>query len=598
MKNLNCRKICKILFIFILLNSSLFAKKQHYLSIDTKAKYKEGFKYFDYVNAKAKKGGVFKSSTVGTFDSFNAFTLKGNKAAGLSLIYDSLMTGSLDEPFVSYGLIANKVEVSPLNDWVKFYINPKAHFHDGVKITATDVKFTFELLLEKGMPQFKRYYLSVKNVEIIDKLTIKFNFKDRKNKELPLILSQLKVLPKHFWENKNFLDSDSIVPLGSGPYKIKKYKFSKYIIYERDKNYWARNEAVNIGQYNFGEIKYDYYKDRTVTLEAFIAGEFDFRTENTAKNWATLYKGKKFDEGKIIKAEIKHEKPQGMQGFIFNLRKPLFQDLALRKAINLVYDFEWANKKLFYNQYKRIDSYFDNCELSSSKLPSKEELLLLNPLSSELPKEVFTKEFKNNVTTGSGNIRKELRAALKILQKRGWKFENKVLVKNGKKFEFEILLGSSSMERILNPFIKNLKKIGIIAKLRVIDKVAYANKVKNFNFDMIIKNFRISLSPGNELRGFWGSESSNIVGSRNVIGIESKAVDSLIESVIKAKNRNSLIIAVRALDRVLLHNYYVIPNWYISSYRIAYWNKFNKPKTAPKYSLGIYSWWIKDEFIK
>lgn len=581
-----------------ILSSTLFAQKQEHISIATKPKYEVGFKHFEYVDPNAKKGGEVKFSAIGTFDSFNPFVLKGQAAAGISSIYDTLMTSSLDEPFVYYPLIAQYIEVSPNNDWVKFYINKKARFHDGKKVTAHDVKFSFETLVHKGSPTYKRYYLDVKEVLVLDKYTVQFKFKTNKNKELPMILGQIQILPKHFWQDKDFLKSDSIVPMGSGPYKVAQYEFGRFVSYELDKNYWGKDLSVNVGQNNFGKIKYDYYKDRTVTLEAFKAGEFDYRLENTAKNWATLYTGKNFDSKKIIKEEIKHENVQGMQGLVFNTRNSLFQDREVRRALNLALDFEWTNKKLFYNQYKRTNSFFANSELAARGLPSKEELALLEPFKNELPKEVFKESFKANVTKGDGRIRKELREALKILKKAGWKFENKQLVKNGKKFKFEILVASKTYNKILNPFIKNLKKIGISASIRLQDQVAYYNRLKKFDFDMIIGGFGVSLSPGNEQRYFWGSESVSVEGSRNYVGIKSPAVDAMINHIITAQNRQDLITAVRALDRILTHNYYVIPNWYISSFRIAYWNKFNKPKISPKYGLGIDTWWIKDEFRK
>ncbi len=588
-----------ILIAILLLATSLFAQKQSYITINSKPKYKENFKHFEYVNPNAKKGGILKLSANGTFDSLNAFTLKGSKASGLGLLYDTLMSSSQDESSVVYPLLAKAVEIAKDNTWVKFYINEKAKFNDGKEVTADDVKFSFETLINKGSPSYKRYYFDVKSVEVIDKLTVKFNFKTNKNNELPLILGQLSIIPKHFWEDKDFLDSDAIIPVSSGPYKIKTFKFGKYIRYERDKNYWAKDLPVNVGHYNYEEVKYDYYKDESVTLEAFKAGEFDLRLENISKNWATLYNGKNFDNGKIIKKEIPHELAQGMQGLVFNLRNPLFKDLEVRRAINLAFDFEWTNKKLFYNQYKRLNSYFANCELSSEgSLPSKEELKLLEPFKNQLPKNIFTKKFKNNITKGDGKIRKELRQALKILKKQGWVFKNKILEKNGKQFKFEILLSSSSFERVLQPFIKNLKKIGIIASIRIVDHVSYTNRRNSFDYDAMIHVFGVSLSPGNELTNYWGSKSYNIKGSSNIIGIKSKVIDHLIEKIITAPSRKDLITTVRALDRVLLNNYYVIPNWYIPSYRISYWNKFEQPKIAPKYGLGIYTWWTKENKTK
>ncbi|NQY52630.1 MAG: ABC transporter substrate-binding protein [Campylobacteraceae bacterium] len=590
--------IFQIFILLTILNSNLLALKQEYISISNEAKYKKGFKHFAYVNTNAKKGGQFKIAAKGTYNSFNAFAVKGIPAAGINMIYDTLMKASENESFTFYPLLAQYIEVSAKNDWVKFYINKKARFNDGKEVTAEDVKFSFELLITKASPFYKRYYSDVKNVEVIDKLTVKFNFKNNKNKELSLLLGQLTILPKHFWKDKNFLKADAIVPLGSGPYIIHKYKFSKYITLKRDNNYWAKDLAVNIGSYNYDYITYDYYKDSTVTLEAFKAGEFDYRVENSAKNWATLYTGKNFDNNKIIKEKIKHQKVQGMQALIFNTRKELFQDIQLRKALNLAFDFEWTNKKLFFSQYKRLDSYFANSELSSKGLPSKDELKILNKYKKDLPSSVFTEVFKNNKTKGDGNIRTELKQALKILKKQGWKFENKVLVKNGKKLEFQILLASSALERVLHPFVKNLKKIGVIANINIIDSVAYRNKLNNFEYDMIIQNFRVSLSPGNELKNLWGKKAAGIKASSNYIGIKSDVIDSLINNIVIAKDRKDLITSVKVLDRVLLNNYYVIPNWYLSSYRIAYWNKFNKPKISPKYGLGIFTWWIKDEFIK
>lgn len=592
------KTLVKITLATTLICTSLFAQKQEYISIGAEPKYKAGFKHFDYVNPKAQKGGKVKHSAIGTFDSFNPFLLKGQPAAGIGTIYDTLMESSLDEPFVMYPLIAKAVEISPNKDWVKFYVNPKAKFQDGKEVTAEDVKFSFDLLLEKGTPRFKRYYADIKDAVVLDKYTVQFNFKRNDNKELALILGQIQVLPKHFWQDKDFSKSDSIVPLGSGPYKVKNYKFGKYVSYELDKNYWAKDLNVNVGQNNFGEVQFDYYKDRTVTLEAFKAGEFDYRTETSAKNWATLYTGKNFDEGKIIKKELAFEKANGMQGFVFNLRKPLFKDIEVRKALNLALDFEWTNKNLFYSQYTRLNSYFANSELAASGKPSEAELKLLEPFKSELPKEVFGEAFKSNVTKGDGKIRKELRTALKILKKAGWKFENKQLVKDGKKFKFEILVRNKSFNKILNPLIKNLKKIGITATIRTLDQVAYYNKIKEFDYDMILTNYRVSLSPGNELRNYFGSKETKMNGSRNYIGIESPAVDAMIDHIVSAQKRKDLVTAVRALDRILTHNHYVIPNWYTPVNRLAYWNKFEQPKITPKHGLGFNTWWIKEEFRK
>ena len=585
-----------ILSLFLCFN--LYAQKSYFISMSNEAKYSKDFVSFDYVNPNAKKGGKVKLASNGTYDSLNPFILKGLSAEGIGLIYDSLMQGSSDEASTYYALVAQNIEVDPQNNWVKFYINPKAKFHDGVSITAKDVKFSFDILISKGTPLYKRYYADVKNVEIINDLTVKFNFKTNKNSELALILASLSVLPEHFYKNIDFKKATNVKPLSSGPYRIKSFVFGKYITYERVKDYWAKDLNVNKGTYNFNTVKYDYYKDQTVSLEAFKAGEFDFRQEYTAKTWATLYKGKNFDNGNIVKRNIPHELPQGMQSFIFNLRKPLFQDIQLRRAINLAFDFEWTNKQLFFNQYKRSNSYFENSELRSTLMPSSDELKLLTPFKEQLPASIFTTVFKSNVTKGNGKNRKELRKALKILKKQGWKFENKVLVKDGKKLEFEILLTQASFERIVQPFIKNLKKIGILAKIKVMESVSYTNKVNNNDFDMIVQSFPVSLSPGNELNNYWGSKAASIKGSRNNLGIKSPVVDALIKNVVTAPSRKDLITAVRALDRVLLHNYYVVPQWHNASYRISYWNKLKQPAISPKYGLGIFTWWIDNGLNK
>ena len=587
----------KILLI-LLLSFNLYAQKDYVISLGEIPKYKQDFKHFKYVNKDAKKGGIFKLSARGTYDSLNPFILKGISADGIGLIYDSLMQGSLDESSVYYPLLAQNIEVAPNNFWVKFYLNPNAKFSDGVQVKASDVKFTFDTLVSKASPVYKQYYSDVKDVEVINDLTVKFNFKTNKNKELALILASLSILPEHFYKNIDFKKSSNLKAIGSGPYIIDKYEFGKYIQFKRNKNYWAKDLNVNVGSYNFNKIKYDYYKDQTVTLEAFKSGEFDFRQEYTSKTWATMYKGKNFKNGNIIKENRVHKNAQGMQAFVFNLRNPLFSSLETRKAINLAFDFEWTNKKLFYSQYKRSNSYFENSELKSTGLPSKDELKLLNPLKDLIPTSVFEKKFKNNVTNGKGNIRLQLRYALKMLKEDCWKFENKVLVKNGKKFEFEIILYQPAFERVVQPFIKNLKKIGIIVKLKVLDAVSYTNRVKNFNYDMIVSSFGVSLYPGNELYSFWGEKSADIIGSRNHIGIKNKAVDNLINEIVISHNREDLITAVKALDRVMLHNYYLIPQWYNSSYRIAYWNKFIQPKVQAKYDIGMFTWFFKDEYLR
>ncbi|MCV6608898.1 MAG: extracellular solute-binding protein [Campylobacterales bacterium] len=587
----------KYLILILAIALSLFGSdKTHALTLGGSIKYKEGFTHFDYVNPKMKKGGILKSYAIGTFDSLNPFLLKGKSAVGIVLTYDTLMTSSLDEEFTYYGLIAKSAKVAKDNSFVIFYINKKAKFHDGKPITAEDVKFSFETLTTKGTPFYKRYYKEVKEAIVIDKYTVKFTFKNKENLELPVILGQLKVLPKHFWKNKNFSHSSNIKPLGSGPYRLKSYKYGKYVEYERVKDYWAKDLNVNKGLYNFGKIKYDYYKDQNVALEAFLAGEYSLRLEGTAKNWATLYKGDNFKKEKILKKEIYNASIGKMQGLIFNLREKKFENRDVRKAISLLFDFQWTNKNLFYSQYKRTESFFENSQLKATGLPSKDELKLLNQIKEHIPQEVFTTVFKTSVTKGDGKIRNQLRQALRLFKKAGYSLKKGKLVdKKGKQLSFEIILASATFNRILLPFKKNLAQVGVRLDIKTIDRVQYINRLQNYKYDMTLRPYRMSTSPGNELYGYFSSKYADTVGGRNYSGIQNKGVDFLVEKIVKAKNRKDLITGAKALDRVLLHSHMLIPNWYIDTFRVAHWNYFIIPKNKPKYSYGLFTWGIDEK---
>ena len=458
--------------------------------------------------------------------------------------------------------------------------------------------------MEKGHPGYKYYYADVKNVVKVSDKIVKFEFKNNTNKELALIVGQLQILPKHYWINKNFEETTLDIPVGSGPYKIKSFDAGRSITYELSENYWGlKNNVVpiKVGKDNIGTIRYDYYKDRGVEREAFKSGEIDFFSENTSKEWATGYEISAVEEGLIKKELISHENPQGMQAFAFNTRKNIFKDKRVRKALSYAFDFEWTNKNLFYGAYKRTDSFFENSELASNGLPSKEELDYLNPYIDLLPNEIFNTEYTNPETDGSGFIRSELQEATKLIKDAGWKLNDGKLVNSqGDPFEFEILLVSPAFERIVLPFIDNLEKLGINASLRTIDSSQYQKRIETFDFDMVVFTFSQSLSPGNEQRNFWGSDAADTNGSRNVIGVKDDVVDSLIEKLINAKDREDLITITRALDRVLLWNYYVIPQWHISAYRVLYWDMFDQPKKKPKYSLGFDTWWVnqnKFDFI-
>lgn len=585
--------------VFILLIAqNLLAKTNisHAIAMHGEPKYDQNFISVEYVSNNAEKGGNIVRSAIGTYDTFNPFTLKGTSAAGIGLLYESLTVGSSDEAFTEYGLLAKSIEWPDDRSWVTFTLRDEAKWHDGKKITSDDVVWTFNTLMEKGHPFYKYYYGDVSEVIKITENKVKFEFSTNTNKELVLIVGQLPVLPKHYWENKNFEETTLDVPIGSGPYKVKSFDAGRSITYELDMDYWGFENnivPIKVGKDNMGSIRYDYYKDRGVEREAFKSGEIDFFSENTSKEWATGYDIDAVTEGLIKKELIPHENPQGMQAFAFNTRKNIFADKRVRKALSFAFDFEWTNKNLFYGAYKRTDSFFENSELASSGLPSQAELAYLNPYIDQLPKEIFSEEYSNPKTDGSGFIRNELQEATKLLQEAGWKLrDGKLENSNGEPFEFEILLVSPAFERIVLPFIDNLEKLGINASLRTIDSSQYQKRIESFDFDMVVFTFSQSLSPGNEQRNFWSSGAADTNGSRNIIGIKNNVIDLLIENLINAKDREDLITISRALDRVLLWNYYVIPQWHISAYRVLYWDMFDQPKQKPKYSLGFDTWWV------
>ena len=591
-------KIIKLPLIIIFLSFSSLVKAEinlsHAIAMHGDPKYSEDFKNVDYSNPYAPKGGKVIFSSTGSYDSFNPFILKGNAAAGIGNLYETLTTNSSDEAFTEYGLIAKTIEWPDDRSWVAFTIRDEAVWHDGKKIIPEDVIWTFNTLMEKGHPFYKYYYGDVVEVIQENENKVRFNFKGNTNLELPLIVGQLPVLPKHYWFNKNFEETTLDIPIGSGPYKIKNFDAGRSITYELDPNYWGKDIPIKKGTENFGVIRYEYYKDRSIEREAFKSGDIDLFSENTSKDWATSYDTPAVQNGLIKKELIEHQNPQGMQAFAFNTRREIFKKRHVRKALSYAFDFEWTNKNLFYNAYKRTNSFFENSELASTGLPSEIELEYLNIYMDQLPKEVFKEVFNPPKTDGSGFMRSELQKATSLLQKSGWELVDGKLIneQSGKKFEFEILLVSPAFERIVLPFKNNLAKLGINVSVRTIDSAQYQNRLDTFDFDMIVSTFPQSLSPGNEQRNFWGSNAADTNGSRNIIGIKNTVIDLLIEKVISAKNREDLIHATRALDRVLLWGHYVIPQWHISAYRTLYWDIFDKPSVRPKYSLGTNTWWI------
>jgi microcin C transport system substrate-binding protein len=568
----------------------------HGMAMHGDLKYPENFKHFDYVNPDAPKGGDVRLATTGGFDSFNPFIIGGRPAAGVAQVFDTLMESSADEPFSMYCLICETIEVPEDRSWVAFYLNPKARWHDGKPITVDDVIWSFNTLFEKGAPFYRFYYGSVSNVEKVGSNGVKFVFKQGENRELPLILGQLNVLPKHYWATRDFGKATLEPPLGSGAYRIASFEANRSITLERVKDYWAKDRPVKRGTDNFDVMRYEYYRDSTVALEAFKAGRYDFRQESSAKEWATGYDTPAVRSGQIVKREIEHNRPAGMQGFVFNLRRPLFQDPNVRRALNFAFDFEWSNKTLFYGQYTRTDSFFDNSDLSSTGLPKGAELALLDKYRDRLPKEVFESVYSNPKTDGTGNIRPNLRTANELLSKAGWRVDPQTHLlthaKTGQVFRFEIMLVQPTFERIVLPFKQNLSRLGIEVSVRTVDSAQYQKRVDDFDFDIIVGSWGQSDSPGNEQREFWGTDAADRSGSRNVAGLKDTVIDELIEVLIAARDREALVTATHALDRALLWKFFIIPNWHIPTDRVAYWNMFGIPKVTPDRGIQFTAWWV------
>ena len=587
-------------FALLLLTGLAEAAPQHALTLyGEKPKYPPGFAHFEYVNPDAPKGGTLRQAGFGSFDSLNPFINKGVAADDIGLVYDTLTTNSLDEPFTVYGLLAEKIEKGPNNEWVRFYLRPEARFHDGEPVEAEDVVFSFETLISKGAPHYRGYYADVEKAVIESPRRIRFDFKHAGNRELPLILGQLPVLPKHWWEGKDFATGSMEAPLGSGPYRIERAEAGRSVRYARVEDYWGKDLAVNQGFYNFDHINIDYYRDNTVALQAFKAGHFDYWLETSAKNWATAYDIAAVKDGRIIKEDIANHNPQGMQGFIFNTRRDRLQDARVREALGLLFDFEWTNRQLFNGAYTRTTSYFDNSELASSGLPSKQELSILEPLRGQIPDQVFEKPFELPKTNADGIIRAQQRRAYELLTSAGWKIENDQMVDaEGKPVKLEFLLVQADFERVLLPYKRNLASLGIELELRRVDVSQYINRLRSRDYDMIVSGFGQSSSPGNEQREYWHSASADNPGSRNYIGLKDPAIDVLVEKLIASDSRDELITRTRALDRVLLSGHYVIPNWHLKTWRVAYWSHLGHPEITPLYDVGLMTWWNKPDVSK
>jgi microcin C transport system substrate-binding protein len=585
---------------WVLMTPPLWAEAVHGRSLyGDPPKYAKDFKHFDYVNPNAPKGGTVVFSSIGTFDSLNPFVVKGVPAAGLGGLYASYLHATLldnpaDEPFTRYGYIAESLEVAPDNSSVTFYLRPEATFHDGTPIRADDVIYTFQMLTQKGTPLYRSYYGDVKEVKKLNDLRVQFIFSTTQNRELPLILGDMPILSKKFYEQHGFEKADLTPPVGSGPYKIVQVKPGHSLIYERIKGWWGENLPIHKGRYNFDYIRYDYYRDDTVDFEGFKSGAIDFRFENSARNWAVGYDFPLAQQGKILREEIVIETPRPMNGFVFNTRRDMFKDRRVRQALSYCFDFEWTNKNLFYNLYQRTKSYFDGSELAAVGKPTAAELVVLAPYKEQIPPEVLTDAFVPPVTDGSGHMRDQLIKARALLKEAGYSIQNgqMVHVKTGKPLTFTILLQSPQLERVTQGFINNLKKLGIKATMRTVDTAQYIARLEAFDFDMLFQSYAQSMSPGNEQRNFWHSARADLKGGRNYAGIKDPVIDAIVEKLILATSRKELIIYTKVLDRLLLWGYYLIPGYHSKALRLAYAAKLKRPLHLPPYSFDIDSWWI------
>ena len=592
--------------------SSAFADApvfSHALTLFDDIKYKPDFKHFDYANPDAPKGGKLRRSMVGTFDSLNTNSLKGD-ATGVTT-NETLSTPALDEPATSYGLIAESFYHPDDISSVTFKLRPEARFHDGKAITPEDVVWSFEAL-KKNLTTTAAYYKNVLKAEQTGEREVTFTFSEKNNRELPDIVGQLTVLPKHWWtangpdgKPRDIGASTLEIPLGSGPYKISKVTAGSSIITTRVVDYWGKDLPVNVGQNNFDEITYVYFTDQTVAFEGFKGDQFDFNLETSSKQWATGYEFPAIKAGRCLKKEVTLKQVHGMQAWVLNLRKAKFQDVRVRRAFNLAFDFEWSRANLFYGQYVRSRSFFNNSELEAKGLPSPEELALLEPLRDKLPHEVFTTEYANPTNPDATARRKNLREAAKLLGEAGWNVtaaNGKNILKNaaGESLSAEFVLDSPLFERIALPYKEQLEALGISISIRTIDDAQYQKRLQTFDYDIISSVFPQSLSPGNEQRYFWGSEEAGKDGTKNYAGIKNPAIDALIDKLIFSKDRKGLITACRALDRALIWNQYMVPMWYGATERIAYWDRFGIPEKTPDFGLGFPTtwWWDEDKAKK
>lgn len=581
--------------------SATVAAPRHGISVFGDLKYPAGFTHFDYANPEAPKGGTIRVTGLETFETLNPFILKGQKdALSEPLLFDTLMARAMDEPDALYALVAKSVELSPDGSWVAFDIDPRARFHDGSAITAADVVFTFDILRKEGHPQFRILYRDVERAVAETGMRVKFVFGPGEHRDLPTRLAALPVLSRAYYADRDFDRTTFEAPLASGPYRVEKVEPGRSVVYARVEDYWARDLPVNRGRFNFDRVAVEYYRDRDVAFQAFFSRQYDFREDFTSRQWATQYGEPPVQSGLIVREVLPDETPSGVQAFILNLRRPKFQDVRVREALDLAFDFEWTNRTLFYSQYRRTNSMFENSDLAAHEPPTPSEIALMEPFRDRIPDEAFVRPFRAPETDGSGNLRQNLRKAVGLLRDAGYTVSDGVLKgPDGKPFEIEFLLFEASFKRIIGPYVNNLKRLGIKAEMRIVDVANFKRRQDTFDFDIVIRRIAQPLTPGIEQRNYFGSAFAEVEGSFNIGGIRDPAVDALVEKVVRADSRTSLRTAVHALDRVLMWNRYVITQWFHGRHNVAYWNVFDRPKISPKFDLGVIdTWWYDAEKAK
>jgi microcin C transport system substrate-binding protein len=585
---------------FLPLSASQAAERRHGVSAFGELKYPADFKHFDYVNPDAPKGGRLATmpvSSINTFNEFNGFILRGDPAEGLELLFDSLMVRAQDEPDAVYGLLAESAEVADDKKSVTFYLRPEARFRDGTPVTAEDVAFTLATLKQKGHPRYQLMLQDVVSATALDPKTVKYDFKGENVRDLPTHVAMLPVFSKAYYTANDFLKENLDPPLGSGPYEIGDFRQGTYIVFKRRKDYWAANLPVNRGRYNFDDVRFEYYRDRAVGLEAFKAKAYDLREEFTSKSWATEYDIPAVRSGQILKLTLPDGRPSGAQGLFINARREKFADPRVRKALDYAFDFEWTNKSLFYGLYTRTASYFENSDLKASGTPSPAELALLEPFRDRLPPEVFGEPYTPPVTDGSGRYRPSMRTASQLLDEAGWRLQDGIR-KNakGETLNIEFLIDDPVSERILGPYSGRLNDLGVKASLRRIDPAQEQERLRQYDFDVVTQRYSLSPTPGPEVRAYWSSDAGRQDGSYNLSGIADPVVDALIDKILTAKSRDELKTACHAIDRVLRAGHYWTPEWYKSVHNIATWDKYSRPAVQPTYDAGILdTWWYDAE---